>query len=379
MNFFIQGIGAVTPLGPTGAETWSALCRGQQAPRSLFKSGLAKRGYFSCPVPGKFVADAARQPRLRRSGTISLLGAAAGFDAFADAGLKQDGGGSTQIAVVFAICSGGVNYTRRFYHEIVTLGAHAASPLLFPETVYNAAASHLAALLGINEQSYTLVGDSSVGLAAIHFATELLTMQPQLDHCLVVGTEEADWLLADAFASWGMATNLDQFEVYGRSSGTIFGEGAAAVLIGRTGLLAIASSSPGVPFRSFRESESAAREMFGGRRPEGMPDLIVSSANGTFADEVERKVFHESYPSVPVYAPKPAVGEALGASALLQVAIAGLALRHQQLPGTLAAGSKLLSVNRETRSCLSSQALVTSVGFNHQVNALNLCLRQSRH
>jgi 3-oxoacyl-[acyl-carrier-protein] synthase II len=281
--------------------------------------------------------------------------------------------------VVFAICSGGVNYTRRFYHEIVTLGAQAASPLLFPETVYNAAASHLAALLGVDEQSYTLVGDSSVGLAAVHFATELLTMQPKLDCCLVVGTEEADWLLADAFASWGMATNLDQFEVYGQSRGTIFGEGAAAVLIGRTGQLAIASSSPGIPFRSFRESQSAAREMFSSLRAESMPELIVSSANSTFADELECKVFNEFYPSVPVYAPKPAVGEALGASALIQVAVAGLALRHQLLPGTLAAGAKLRTVNRETRACPSSQALVTSVGFNHQVNALKLCLRQSGH
>ena len=104
----------------------------------------------------------------------------------------------------------------------------------------------------VNNQSYTLVGDSSVGLGAIHFATELLTMQPQLDRCLVVGTEEADWLLADAFASWRMATNLDQFEVYGRSDGTIFGEGAAAILIGRTGSLAITSSSawPAVLFIS---------------------------------------------------------------------------------------------------------------------------------
>ena len=79
--------------------------------------------------------------------------AAAGFDALGDAGLKPGIGLGTTTAVVFAICSGGVNYTRRFYHEIVTLGARGASPLLFPETVYNAAASHLAALLNVNEHS----------------------------------------------------------------------------------------------------------------------------------------------------------------------------------------------------------------------------------
>jgi 3-oxoacyl-(acyl-carrier-protein) synthase len=374
MKFFIQGIGAITPLGPNRLETWSALCQGRQAPRKLFANALAGRSYFSCPVPAKFVADTARQARLRRSGTISLLGAAAGFDALADAGLKPDSGLGARMAVVFAICSGGVNYTRRFYHEIVTQGANAASPLLFPETVYNAAASHLAALLGVNGQSYTMVGDSSVGLGAIHFATELLTMQPQLERCLVVGTEEADWLLADAFASWRMATRQDQFKVYGPSAGTIFGEGAAAVLIGRTGPLAIASASAGLPFYSFRESESAAREMFGSLRTEGLPDMVVSSANGTFADEVERKAFVEFYPSVPVYALKPAAGEALGASALLQVAAATLALRHQQLPGTLGAGPKLPSLNLETRPFQASRALVTCVGFNHQVNASKLCL-----
>jgi 3-oxoacyl-(acyl-carrier-protein) synthase len=374
MNLFIQGIAAVTPLGPTAPETWLALCQGQQAPRRLIANAVADRKYFACTVPGKFVSGAARQPRLRRSGTLSLLAAAAGFDAFADAGVKPGGRSSDRIAVVFAICSGGVNYTRRFYHEIVTQGANAASPLLFPETVYNAAASHLAALLDVDGQSYTLVGDSSVGLSALHFATELLVMQPELNHCLVVGTEEVDWILSDAFASWRMATNKDQFEVYGRASGTIFGEGAAAVLIGRSGVLQISRSSPGRPFFSVRDSESVAAELFGSLLAEESPEMIVSSANGTFADEVERKVFGKLFSSVPVYAPKPAVGEALGASALFQVAVAGLALRHQRLPGTLSAGLRLPSVNRKTRSFPATNALVTCVGFNQQVNAMNLRL-----
>jgi 3-oxoacyl-(acyl-carrier-protein) synthase len=374
MNLFIQGIGAVTPLGPTALQTWLPLCQEQQAPRRHIANAVAGRNYFACTVPGKFVSEAARQPRLRRSGTISLLGAAAGFDALADAGVKPGGGLSDRIAVVFAICSGGINYTRRLYHEIVTQGANAASPLLFPETVYNAAASHLAALLDVDGQSYTLVGDSSIGLSALHFATELLIMQPELDRCLVVGTEEADWLLSDAFASWRMATNQDRFEVYGRTYGTIFGEGAAAVLIGRTGALEISRSSPGLPFFSVRDSESVAAELFGSLLTEEPPEVIVSSANGTFADEVECKVFGQLSPFIPVYAPKPAVGEALGASALFQVAVAGLALRHQQLPGTLCAGFKLPSVNRETRSFAASSALVTCVGFNQQVNAAKLRL-----
>jgi 3-oxoacyl-(acyl-carrier-protein) synthase len=277
-----------------------------------------------------------------------------------------------RTAIVFAICSGSVIYTRRLYHEIVTQGANAASPVLFPETVYNAAASHLAALLGIDERCYTLVGDSSVGLSALHFATELLAMQPDLDRCLVVGAEEADWLLADAFASWRMATTKEFFEVYGSSGGTIFAEGAAAVLIGRTGSICLSGSSAGQSFFSHRESAAVAVEFFERLHIKAAPDLIVSSANGTFADDVERVVFTRLFHSVPVYAPKPAVGEALGASAILQVALAGLALRHRQIPGTLDAGSKLQTVNCQTRAHSGTDALVSCVGFNQQINAVTL-------
>jgi 3-oxoacyl-(acyl-carrier-protein) synthase len=376
MKIFIQGIGAVTPLGPTALETWEQLCQGHRAPRKPMAGRLGNRDYYWCPVPAKFVSDAARHPRLRRSGMVSLLGAAAGFDALADAGLKPSSATNERIAVIFAICSGGVIYTRRLYHEIVTQGANAASPVLFPETVYNAPASHMAALLGVDAQSYTLVGDSSVGLSALHFATELLAMQPELNRCLVVGTEEADWLLADAFASWRMATTQNSFEVYGKSGGTIFAEGAAAVLIGRTGgLIRLSGSSAGQSFFSRRDSAEVALDLFRSLLTEKSPDLIVSSANGTFADEVERMAFTRLLNSVPVYAPKPAVGEALGASALFQVAVAGLALRHQRIPGTLDAGRKLRTVNCETRPYSGRQALITCVGFNQQINAaaLQIC------
>ena len=372
MNIFIQGIGAVTPLGPTALETWVQLCQGQRAPRKLMPGRLGTRDYFWCPVPAKFVSEASRQPRLRRSGTISLLGATAGFDALADAGLKPALVNKERTAIVFAICSGGVVYTRRLYHEIATQGANAASPLLFPETVYNAAASHLAALLGIDVHCYTLVGDSSVGLSALHFAAELLAIQPELDRCLVVGAEEADWLLADAFSSWRMATKEDSFEVYGKPGGTIFAEGAAAVLIGRTGLVRLSATSSGQAFFSRRDSFTVGLDFFRTFLMGKAPGLIVSSANGTFADEVEGAAFTRLFNSVPVYAPKPAVGEALGASALFQVAVAGLVLRHGQIPGTLDAGSKLHSVNRQTRPHAGNDALVSCVGFNQQINAARL-------
>jgi 3-oxoacyl-(acyl-carrier-protein) synthase len=374
MSFFVEGVGAISPVGSNAEQTWAALCDGQEAVRAVMPQAMADRAYYCCPVSPKFLSETARYSRLRRSGTISLLGAAASLDALADASLKQGEELGRRIAVVFAICSGGVNYTRRFYDEIARVGANSASPLLFPETVFNAAASHVAALLGVDGQSYTVVGDSSIGLSAVHFGCQLLEMQPELEHCLVVGTEETDWLLADAFASWKMAERKSRFEVYGKKSGTVFGEGSAAVLLGRNGTIKIANSHPGQSFFSIQDAGEIALQLFPKIAGSEPVDFIVASANGTFADEAEQRVFSSAFPAAPVYCPKPAIGENLGASTLFQTVCAVLALRHQKLPGTLQAGWKLASVNRETRTIDAARAFVSSIGFSQQVNGLVLGL-----
>lgn len=365
-GFYIQGVGAVTPVAPNAGQTWDELIRGTEAPRQPLPKGFGGRSYNYSAVPAKFTAAAGRQPRLRRSGEISLLGVTAGLAALADAGIPLEA--ANRGAIVFAIACGGVVYTRRFYHEVLTEGANVASPLLFPETVYNAPASHLAAILKIDGRDYTLVGDSSVGLSALHFAAQLLAIDPALPFCVVVGVEEADWVLADGFATWRMASNRSWFPVFGSRPGTILAESAAAAVLSRTGSLRLMTSA-GLPFFSQKEAPASLSELVAqvcaGRTPAG----ILSSANGTFADGVEEGVFRARFDSVPVYAHKPAIGESLGASALLQLVLAKFALEEQRLPPTLHAGNRLPTVTRDVTEIHGSELLVTSVGFNQQVNA----------
>ena len=372
MSLFVQGVGAVSPLGPNAATTWAQLVAGNEAPRKPLRNGVTGREYYYVPVPEKFIAEAGRQPRLRRSGALSLMGAAAAYDALADAGFQPEVQLGARCAVVYAICSGGVNYSRRFYHELVTQGANAASPMLFPETVYNAPASHLAALLKLDGQSYTLVGDSAVGLSAIHFAAQLLTHQRELELCVVVGTEEVDWILSDAFNSWRMATRNPDFEVFGKLSGTIFGEGAAAVVLGRTCGTPLVRIGPGSTFFSRQDALAAARQVIQPMIQEEAPDCVISSANGTFIDQIEERVLRELLPTTLVYSYKPALGDALGASSLFQTVFAALALRNQTVPGTLRGGNRLPSLTRESRTIKLRRALVTVIGFNQQVNSLLL-------
>src|SRR5207247_10228762 len=132
-----------------------------------------ERSYSVFRVPESALKSAAL-PRLRRASVISRFAAAAGLDALRAANVKLDPQNAARTALIFAISNGGVIYTNRFYRDAVDAAAQSASPLLFPETVFNATASHLAAILGVTGATYTVVGDGAVGLLAINMAEDLM-------------------------------------------------------------------------------------------------------------------------------------------------------------------------------------------------------------
>jgi 3-oxoacyl-(acyl-carrier-protein) synthase len=144
-------------------------------------------------------------PRLRRASPISQYAVGAALEALGpDVPRVQDG--ALRLGVILCVLSGGVNYSRRFYDETLK-DPKAASPLVFPETVFNAPASHVAALLGTTAINYTLVGDQGAFLLGLALAANWLA-DGQVDGCVVVGAEESDWLTADAFRRFERSITL---------------------------------------------------------------------------------------------------------------------------------------------------------------------------
>ena len=322
MSIGIAGMGWVTPLGSDLEKVYAQCLRGVVPEPKTFAHPETGRALPYFAVPPETLAHLARNPRLRRSSTISHLGVAAGLAALEHAGAAP----TSRTAVVFAISDGGVAYTRRFYEQIVRQGANTASPLLFPETVYNAPASHLAAQLGFDGASDTLVGDASVGMSALHFAGELIETG-DADQVVVVAAQELDWILCEAYRTWRLAR-------------TPLAEGAAALVLRREGRWKL-HTHPGAPF--FRRSEAGAAFAsvladFAGAKV----DHVIGCANGTFIDRAETAALAAHFQNVPACSLKKSLGESPSASALQQ---------------TIAA---LLSARR---------TLVTVVGFNHQCGA----------
>lgn len=360
MSLGIAGMGWVTPLGSGVSHVWQRLLNGDNPPVDELSSPLHQRTFPVYRVPPDALAQAPPHPRLRRSSAISRFAAAAGLAALEDAQITLDAATAERTALVFAISNGGVIYTKRFYHEVVASGAQAASPLLFPETVFNAPASHLAAILGITGATYTLVGDGAVGVLALKMAEDLMD-NPQFDRCLVVGAEEADWLLCDAYRRWRLLRADAPMTVFEPSPrGTILSEGAGAILLAREGFAEIETISAGYNFSRQSEAAACVRKVFDELRPAD-GDLLIASANGTFIDQAESAAIRSACPDVSVYAPKRSLGESVGAASIWQVICGAQALRTGEIPGALPAG------DTDAR-----RAVISACGLNQQVAGLSL-------
>ena len=334
MSARIAGLGWVTPLGADLETVWQRVASGDVAESKPLANPETGRVHQCIAAPPKLVEHLARNPRLRRSSAISYFAVTAALRALEHAGLQMTPEIASRTAVIFAVTDGGVVYTRRFYDQIVKQGANAASPLLFPETVYNAPASHLAAQLGIDGASYTLVGDASTGLAALQLGEQLLAVG-EADYCVVVACEELDWILCEAYRDW-------------RLTKMPLAEGAAAVVLAREGRFSVTTTG-GAPFFRQREAGIALGRVLAGLVQQAPVDFMVSCANGTVVDRAEAEAVEWYFPNIaqPVSQPKRTLGEMLAAGGLVNVIFAALRLEKE--------GGK--------------RALVPVIGFNHQADA----------
>lgn len=198
-RIFVAGLGAVSPAGWSVAAMREALELGNVYPGEALAGGPpgesgGKRPRLARLVPAPVPRpDFISHPRLRRSSPITHYAAAAALEAVA--GIQSGGLEERRIGLIVCLQSGCVQYSCRFYDETLKDPA-TASPLLFPETVHAAPASHIATLLGKVTLVSSQVGDPSCFLQATALAAQWLG-EERVDFCVVIGAEEPNWITAD--------------------------------------------------------------------------------------------------------------------------------------------------------------------------------------
>jgi hypothetical protein len=227
--------------------------------------------------------------------------------------------GALRLGVIVCTMAGSVAYSRRFYEETLREPA-TASPLIFPETVFNASASHLAAYLGSPEINYSLVGDDGAFLNGLALAAEWLA-QERVEGCVVVGGEELDWVVADA------ARLFHHAAILGGGAGALYlKRGVRSEEPGMNGLAELAGITDPFLFTAKQTRALAARKM----RAQLPPDaagaaLCLGAQNIPRLDAAELAAWAD-WPGSR-FAPKQILGEAFTASAAWQTVAGCDALR----------------------------------------------------
>jgi 3-oxoacyl-(acyl-carrier-protein) synthase len=303
---FIHGCGAVSPAGWGVEPLRDAVAAGASLPpKSLARPGWNKPlNVLQVPTPAarpSFLAHA----RLRRSSPISQYTVAAALEALGE-DIAKIQNGSLRVGIIVCAMSGCVNYSRRFYDETLRDPA-TASPLVFPETVFNAPSSHLASFLGTTALNYTLVGDPGTFLQGVALAAQWLVREA-LDGCVVVGAEEMDWLTADAYRLF--------------SREVVLSDGAGALYLSRKpSAVTVDAVTDSHPFHD-RHSQIRAALQMRSQLPAGdRRDVAIFSSNGVAKlDRPETKAWN-SWPGRCI-APKSVLGEGLMAASAWQTVVA---------------------------------------------------------
>lgn len=319
----ITGIGSVSCFGPLEGLIGAREC--QPRPLDWQDHGVA---FSVAPFRPAAVVPGLKTRRLDRLSAWSLVAAAL---ALRDAKIDLDQENRSRCAVVLGSGFGCIETTEAFFRTVAEWGYGKADPILFPDSLDNSPASHVAKHFALTGPNIALSCRGVSGEAALIEAASLLRAG-EADLAIVMAGDT----LTRPLYEWMRAAGL----LCPRRGGFVPGEGLAALVLEPAGRLnsraatvyatferGAMSSDPRATGSSWPRKGRAVARAIRGALGEAAPSCIrwiVSCANGSAAlARVEaaavREVFGSPCPA-PVLAPKAIIGEFDGSGVLRLVA-----------------------------------------------------------
>ena len=352
----ITGIGAVSALGATAAETWEGLVAGRCGIRrvTLFDTeGLVARNAAEIgAVPRAESLDRALRKRASRADRLAV---AASDEALADAGIARGSIDSAAAGVVLGAGAGGLFETENYYLERLARGARRARVSqawgFSPATTTDLLGAHL----GFEGFTTTVMTACSSSTIAIGLAADAI----RTGACDVVVTGGADALSRLTFMGFCAlrAVDPERCRPFDRDRrGMSLGESAGILVLEemerarrrgariRAELLGYGAACDAHHATAPDPSgDGASRTMRAALEDAGLsPDGIdYISAHGTatqYNDEAETRAIHDVFGArareVPVSSIKSMVGHCLGAAGAIEAVALVLTVEKGILPPT---------------------------------------------
>ena len=164
----ITGLGAVTPLGLSVAETWEGLLAGRSGVATITQFDAST---YPIRIAGEVKGfDPTRYinfKEARRMARCSQFAVAAGLEAMADAGLGERVPDPERAGVVIGVGVGGLDQAITGMDTLRSKGFSRVSPFTLPATVPNMPAYHLSVLFQCQGHSCTIATACASGTQAL--------------------------------------------------------------------------------------------------------------------------------------------------------------------------------------------------------------------
>jgi 3-oxoacyl-[acyl-carrier-protein] synthase II len=226
-DLVLTGLGLVLPCGDGVATARASLAAGLPCFAELPEALGAGRGAACTAFQPAGVIPPMQLRRLDRPSRFAWVAA---HQAFQDAGLDPKALG-VRFAVSVGSMTGGSEASEAFMRPYLQRGPEGASPMVFPNTVANAASGHLALAFGLKGPSATFVDRENATFAALDQAARWLRAD-LADAALVLGVDGLFPLLLDVCGGTRLLARHGLPEV-GSGRGFLPGEGAQAFLLER--------------------------------------------------------------------------------------------------------------------------------------------------
>ncbi|WP_111640832.1 beta-ketoacyl-ACP synthase II [Marinimicrobium alkaliphilum] len=360
----VTGLGMVSALGNTVADTWDGIVNGKSgmAPITQFDAS-AFTTQFSASVKDFSVEGYYPVKDARKMDPFIQFGMVAGIQAIRDAGLEVTEEDAPRMGLSIGSGIGGIGSIEDGTHTIDTKGPRRISPFFVPGAIINMIAGNLSIMYGMQGPNIAITTACTTGTHSIGFAARMI-MHGEADVMVAGGAEMATTPvgLGGFAAARALSTRNDDPKAASRPwdkdrDGFVLGDGAGVLVLEEyerakargakiyAELVGFGMSGDAYHMTSPPENGAgAAASMRNAVKDAGIPVDAINyiNAHGTSTQAGDRaecqavkSIMGSAVDQVAVSSTKSMIGHLLGAAGAVEAIFSVLAIRDQVAPPTI--------------------------------------------
>lgn len=171
----VTGLGCVSPIGNTVADTWSAAISGKSGIATITKfDATSFSTHFAGEVKNFNIEEYIPGKEARHMDAFIHYGVAAGMQAMQDSGLVVTEANAERIGVIIGSGIGGLPMIEQTHTEYVARGPRRISPFFVPASIINMISGHVSIKYGLKGPNLAIVSACTTGLHSIGTAGRMI-------------------------------------------------------------------------------------------------------------------------------------------------------------------------------------------------------------